>query len=161
MTSTNSPSATCNVVAAACPASNSSTLAAFVTSSKSPRHDAPVVAGPLQWVQPTASHGPRPQLLDVRADKRRSILDITCRRDDPSHHGVRSWGAGWRARWPRLRSCFLPSSPRGNHEDCNAVGRGPERAQRRLDSRPMLPQERSDCCVGLLVHSEIQRAPSK
>ena len=47
MTSTNSPSATCNVVAAACPASNSSTLAAFVTSSKSPRHNAPVVAGPL------------------------------------------------------------------------------------------------------------------
>jgi hypothetical protein len=49
MTSTNSPSATCNVVAAACPPSNSSTLAAFVTSSQSPRHNAPVVAGPLHY----------------------------------------------------------------------------------------------------------------
>ncbi len=77
MTSTNSPSATCNVVAAACPASNSSTLAAFVTSSKSPRHNAPVVAGPL--------HGNGLLQLSDRLDDSEIVVDVVHAVAAPSH----------------------------------------------------------------------------
>jgi hypothetical protein len=34
------------------------------------------------------------RLLDVRANELHSFLEVTRRRDDPSRHGVRSWGAG-------------------------------------------------------------------